>query len=157
MGAFEELSWRGLVQQTTAENMAEVLATPLTMYVGCDPSAPSLHAGNLVPLMLMTHLRRAGHQVIALVGGATGMIGDPSGKSSERKLLGTDEVSNNTRKLRAQIESFFAGDDGRQPAVAGRPHAARLPARHRQALRRQPDDPARFGQAAVRIARGGDL
>ena len=79
-GAFEELSWRGLVQQTTAENFAEVLATPLTMYVGADPSAPSLHAGNLVPLMMMTHLRRAGHQVIALVGGATGMIGDPSGK-----------------------------------------------------------------------------
>ena len=96
MSAFEELSWRGLVQQTTAENFAEVLATPLTMYVGADPSAPSLHAGNLVPLMLMTHLRRAGHQVIALVGGATGMIGDPSGKSSERKLLGNDEVTENT-------------------------------------------------------------
>jgi len=112
MGAFEELTWRGLVQQTTAENMGEVLATPLTMYVGCDPSAPSLHAGNLVPLMLMTHLRRAGHQVIALVGGATGMIGDPSGKSSERKLLANDEVAANTHKLRAQIEGFFANDDG---------------------------------------------
>jgi len=112
MGAFEELTWRGLVQQTTAENMAEVLATPLTMYVGCDPSAPSLHAGNLVPLMLMTHLRRAGHQVIALVGGATGMIGDPSGKSSERKLLGTDEVSGNTRKLSEQIARFFGNDEG---------------------------------------------
>ena len=112
MGAFEELSWRGLVQQTTAENFAEVLATPLTMYVGADPSAPSLHAGNLVPLMLMTHLRRAGHQVIALVGGATGMIGDPSGKSSERKLLGTDEVNENTRRLSAQIQKFFATDDG---------------------------------------------
>jgi tyrosyl-tRNA synthetase len=92
--------------------MAEVLATPLTMYVGCDPSAPSLHAGNLVPLMLMTHLRRAGHQVIALVGGATGMIGDPSGKSSERKLLGSDEVSGNTRKLSEQIARFFGNDEG---------------------------------------------
>jgi tyrosyl-tRNA synthetase len=112
MGAFEELSWRGLVQQTTTENFAEVLATPLTMYVGADPSAPSLHAGNLVPLMLMTHLRRAGHQVIALVGGATGMIGDPSGKSSERKLLANDEVSNNTAKLTAQIDKFFGNDDG---------------------------------------------
>jgi tyrosyl-tRNA synthetase len=112
MGAFEELTWRGLVQQTTAENFSEVLATPLTMYVGCDPSAPSLHAGNLVPLMLMTHLRRAGHQVIALVGGATGMIGDPSGKSSERKLLAADDVSANTRRLRAQIEAFFANDEG---------------------------------------------
>ena len=58
MGAFEELTWRGLVQQTTAENFGEVLAKPLTIYVGFDPSAPSLHAGNLVPLMMMTHLRR---------------------------------------------------------------------------------------------------
>ena len=163
MGAFEELTWRGLVQQTTAENMGEVLATPLTMYVGCDPSAPSLHAGNLVPLMLMTHLRRAGHQVIALVGGATGMIGDPSGKSSERKLLGNDEVTANTRKLRAQIEGFFANDerparqDGRQPGVVGQPVAARFLARRRQALRGQPDDPARLGQVALRVARGRHL
>src|SRR5437763_11561081 len=111
-GAFDELSWRGLVQQTTTENFAEILGTPLTMYVGADPSAPSLHAGNLVPLMLMTHLRRAGHQVIALVGGATGMIGDPSGKSSERKLLANDEVSSNTRKLSAQIAKFFGNDEG---------------------------------------------
>ena len=87
MGAFEELSWRGLVQQTTAENMGEVLSSPITVYSGFDPSAPSLHAGNLVPLMMLTHLRRAGHQVLPLIGGATGMIGDPSGKSSERQLL----------------------------------------------------------------------
>jgi tyrosyl-tRNA synthetase len=112
MGAFEELTWRGLVQQTTAENFGDVLAKPLTMYVGFDPTAASLHAGNLMPLMLMSHLRRAGHHVIALVGGATGMIGDPSGKSSERKLLTTDEVSANSRHLRAQIEGFFANDDG---------------------------------------------
>src|SRR3954463_10931972 len=112
MGAFEELSWRGLVAQATAENMGEVLSSPITVYSGFDPSAPSLHAGNLVPLMMMTHLRRAGHQVIALVGGATGMIGDPSGKSSERKLLANDEVSSNTAKLTAQIEKFFGNDDG---------------------------------------------
>jgi len=111
MGAFEELTWRGLVQQTTAENMGEVLAKPLTLYIGFDPSGASLHAGSLVPLMLMSHLRRAGHQVLALVGGATGMIGDPSGKSGERKLLTTEQVTANTRQLHAQIEGFFARDE----------------------------------------------
>jgi tyrosyl-tRNA synthetase len=112
MGAFEELSWRGLVQQTTAENFGEVLARPLTVYSGFDPSAPSLHAGNLVPLMMLTHLRRAGHQVLPLVGGATGMIGDPSGKASERQLLDVDRLTDNTAKIRAQVERFFANDEG---------------------------------------------
>jgi len=112
MGAFEELSWRGLVQQTTVENMGEVLAKPLTVYSGFDPSAASLHAGNLVPLMMLTHLRRAGHQVLPLVGGATGMIGDPSGKTSERQLLDSERLTENTGKIRAQIERFFANDEG---------------------------------------------
>src|SRR4030095_11591881 len=103
MGAFEELSWRGLVQQTTAENMGEVLSSPITVYSGFDPSAPSLHAGNLVPLMMMTHLPRAGQQVLPLVGGATGMIGDPSGKTSERQLLDADRLIDNTGKIRGQI------------------------------------------------------
>jgi len=112
MGAFEELSWRGFVQQTTAENMAEVLASPLTVYSGFDPSAPSLHAGNLVPLMMLTHMRRAGHKVLPLVGGATGMIGDPSGKSSERQLLDAERLADNTGRIRGQIERFFANDEG---------------------------------------------
>jgi tyrosyl-tRNA synthetase len=112
MGAFEELSWRGFVQQTTVENMDEVLAKPIVVYSGFDPTAASLHAGNLVPLMMLTHLRRAGHQVLPLVGGATGMIGDPSGKSSERQLLDAERLTDNTGKIRAQIEGFFANDDG---------------------------------------------
>ena len=112
MGAFEELSWRGLVQQTTAENMAEILGKPLAVYSGFDPTAASLHAGNLVPLMLLTHLRRHGHQALPLVGGATGMIGDPSGKTSERTLLDGEKVLENTSKIRAQIERFFANDEG---------------------------------------------
>ena len=154
-----ELAWRGLVQQTTAENMAEVLGKPLAVYTGFDPTATSLHAGNLVPLMLLTHLRRHGHKVLPLVGGATGMIGDPSGKSSERTLLDSEKVRENTAKIRAQIEKFFAngrgaaGAGGRQPGLARPGAAARVSARRRQALRRQPDDPARFGQAAVRDAR----
>jgi tyrosyl-tRNA synthetase len=89
-----------------------VLARPLTVYSGFDPTASSLHAGNLVPLMMLTHLRRAGHTVLPLVGGATGMIGDPSGKTSERQLLDTERLTDNTAKIRAQIEKFFANDDG---------------------------------------------
>ena len=112
MGAFEELSWRGLVAQTTVENMGEVLSRPLTVYSGFDPTAASLHAGSLLPLMLLTHLRRGGHQLLPLLGGATGMIGDPSGKSSERSLLDLELVRANTDKFRAQIEKFFAVDDG---------------------------------------------
>jgi tyrosyl-tRNA synthetase len=114
MDLFEELTWRGLVQQTTAENLSEVLQAPTTMYVGFDPSAPSLHVGSLMPLTGMAHFRRHGHQVIALVGGATGMIGDPSGKTSERKLLDAVAVAENARRLREQIRHFFeaGGDEG---------------------------------------------
>jgi tyrosyl-tRNA synthetase len=112
MGAFEELSWRGLVAQTTVENMGEVLSKPLTVYSGFDPTAASLHAGSLLPLMLLTHLRRGGHQLLPLLGGATGMIGDPSGKTHERSLLDLELVRANTAKFRAQIEKFFADDDG---------------------------------------------
>jgi tyrosyl-tRNA synthetase len=116
MGAFEDLSWRGLVAQVTASDPAAVLAEPLTIYSGFDPSAPSLHVGNLVPLMTLAHLRRAGHRPLPLVGGATGMVGDPSGKSSERKLLDTERVADNTAKIKAQIEAFFVADDSAGPA-----------------------------------------
>ncbi len=111
MGAFEELSWRGLVQQTTAESFGEVLAQPITLYSGFDPTAPSLHAGNLVPLMVMTHAagRTPGP---AARGRGDGMIGDPSGKTSERQLLEGDVLRDNTAKIRGQIEAFFANDDG---------------------------------------------
>jgi tyrosyl-tRNA synthetase len=112
MGAFEELTWRGLVHQTTAEGFGELLTSPVAIYTGFDPSAPSLHAGNLVPLMTMSHMRRHGHKLLPLVGGATGMIGDPSGKSSERKLLSPDELAENARRLSAQVERFFAFDEG---------------------------------------------
>jgi tyrosyl-tRNA synthetase len=112
MGAFEELTWRGLVHQTTSEDFAKVLAEPLVVYSGYDPSGASLHAGTLVPLMALAHLRRQGHKVLALVGGATGMIGDPSGKSSERKLLSSEEVAANAQALATQLEAFFAADEG---------------------------------------------
>jgi tyrosyl-tRNA synthetase len=119
MGAFEDLSWRGLVAQTTAADPAAALAKPLTIYSGFDPSAPSLHVGNLVALMTLVHLRRAGHRPLPLVGGATGMVGDPSGKSSERKLLDADRVADNAAKIEAQIQAVFAadGDAGPPPTI----------------------------------------
>ncbi len=121
MGAFEDLSWRGMIAQTTAADPAAMLAAPLTIYSGFDPSAASLHVGNLVPLMALAHLRRAGHRPLPLVGGATGMVGDPSGKSSERKLLDTERVADNTGKITAQIAAFFAADDGDASGAPGAP------------------------------------
>src|SRR6266480_7501515 len=95
----EELSWRGLVYQHT-DGLADALATgEVSGYVGFDPTAPSLHIGSLVPVMGLAHLQRAGHRPIALVGGGTGMIGDPSGKTSERPLASVEEIEANSRAI----------------------------------------------------------
>ena len=81
----DDLNWRGLIKDySDEEKMRELLATPQTIYCGFDPSAKSLHIGNFVMISILMRLQRAGHRIIALVGGATGMIGDPSGKSKER-------------------------------------------------------------------------
>lgn len=110
----EELRWRGLIAQSTdAEALAAALAAgPVTYYCGFDPTAPSLHHGHLVQLILMRHLQLAGHRPLALVGGATGMIGDPR-MSGERVLNDKDTVAAWTERLRAQIEPFlsFEGDN----------------------------------------------
>ena len=84
----DELEWRGLIAQSTDEvALAEALAKgPLTVYAGFDPTASSLHAGSLVPLLTLRRLQQAGHRPIVIAGGATGMIGDPSGRSSERSV-----------------------------------------------------------------------
>jgi tyrosyl-tRNA synthetase len=111
----DELSWRGLLYQYT-EGLAESLASgPVTFYCGFDPTAPSLHVGNLVPIMGLVHLQRAGHRPIALVGGGTGLIGDPSGKSAERQLNAFETVEENSRAIRAQLEHFL---DFTGPAAA---------------------------------------
>jgi tyrosyl-tRNA synthetase len=110
----DELSWRGLLNQYT-EGLNEWLARgPVTVYCGFDPSAPSLHVGNLIPVMGLAHLQRAGHRPIVLVGGGTGMIGDPSGKTVERQLNSPDVVAANTRGIRSQLERFldFSGTRG---------------------------------------------
>jgi tyrosyl-tRNA synthetase len=110
----DELSWRGMLSQYT-EGLPEGLARgTVTAYCGFDPSAPSLHVGNLVPVMGLVHLQRAGHRPIVLVGGGTGMIGDPSGKTVERQLNSPEVVEANTRAIRSQLERFldFSGARG---------------------------------------------
>jgi len=103
----EELSWRGMVYQHT-DGLPEALATgQLSAYAGFDPTAPSLHVGSLVPVMGLVHLQRAGHRPIALVGGGTGMIGDPSGKAAERQLISVEEIEQNSRALEKQLERFL--------------------------------------------------
>ncbi|HEX6535127.1 MAG TPA: tyrosine--tRNA ligase [Gemmatimonadaceae bacterium] len=106
----DELTWRGLLHQYT-EGLAEWLAGgPVTAYCGFDPTAPSLHVGSLVPVMGLVHLQRAGHRPVALVGGGTGMIGDPSGKSTERTLNSYEVVEANARGIHAQLERFLEFD-----------------------------------------------
>ncbi len=109
-----ELAWRELLFQHS-EGLAEALAGgTVTGYCGFDPTAPSLHVGNLVPVMGLTHLQRAGHRPIALVGGGTGMIGDPSGRSSERTLQSLETIAENAEQIRGQLERFldFGGPRG---------------------------------------------
>jgi tyrosyl-tRNA synthetase len=102
-----ELSWRGMVYQHT-DGLADALATSeVSAYVGFDPTAPSLHVGNLVPVMGLAHLQRAGHKPVALVGGGTGMIGDPSGKATERPLASIDEIEANAKAIAKQLERFL--------------------------------------------------
>ena len=103
----EELSWRGLVYQHT-DGLVDALATgEVSAYAGFDPTASSLHLGHLVPVMGLAHLQRAGHKPVALVGGGTGMIGDPSGRTSERQLLSEDEIVGNARAIEAQLSRFL--------------------------------------------------
>ncbi len=103
----DELSWRGMVYQHT-DGLADVLATDsVSAYAGFDPTAPSLHVGHLVPVMGLAHLQRFGHRPIALVGGGTGMIGDPSGKTAERQLVSVEDIEMNSRAIEKQLKRFL--------------------------------------------------
>jgi tyrosyl-tRNA synthetase len=103
----EELTWRGLVHQHT-EGLADALKSgSVSAYAGFDPTGPSLHVGHLVPVMGLALLQRAGHRPIALVGGGTGMIGDPSGKATERQLSAPDVIARNSRALEEQLRLFL--------------------------------------------------
>jgi tyrosyl-tRNA synthetase len=107
MNLIEELRWRGLIQDMmpgTEEQLAKELTSA---YIGFDPTADSLHIGSLVPILLLVHLQKAGHKPYALVGGATGMVGDPSGKSAERNLLSEDVLQKNVAGVRSQLMKFL--------------------------------------------------
>jgi tyrosyl-tRNA synthetase len=111
MELFQDLSWRGVVYDTT-EGLAEELARArVTAYAGFDPTAASLHVGSLLPIMALARLQRHGHRAIALVGGGTGLIGDPSGKSVERTLLDAERVHANVAGIRRQLQQFLDFDD----------------------------------------------
>lgn len=104
----DELKWRGLIKDfSNEEEIRKLLDTPTTIYCGFDPSASSMHVGNFVMISMLMRLQRAGHKIIAIVGGATGMIGDPSGKSKERNLQDKESLEKNTQKIRAQLERFI--------------------------------------------------
>ncbi len=109
-----ELAWRGLLYQSTEGAEAAMSAGPVLGYCGFDPTAPSLHVGNLVPVMGLVHLQRAGHRPIVLVGDGTGMIGDPSGRTSERPLADEATITANAQGIRGQLEHFldFSGPRG---------------------------------------------
>src|SRR5688572_2610298 len=106
-GVLDELQWRGLVYQHTDGVPDALVAGPVSAYIGFDPTGSSLHVGSLLPIMILVHLQRHGHRPIALVGGGTGMIGDPSGKTVERQLLTPEQVVANTASIRAQLERFL--------------------------------------------------
>jgi len=116
----DELSWRGLLYQQTEGLSAHLATGAVTGYCGFDPTASSLHVGNLVPVMGLVHLARAGHKPVALVGGGTAMIGDPSGKSTERVLMGVEEIDANAAAIHAQIEGVCQRALGAAGAAPGR-------------------------------------
>ena len=117
MNLLDDLRWRGLLAQTTDEKaLAEVLSKPITLYVGFDPTAPSLHCGNLVVLLVLRRFQLAGHNPIALVGGATGLVGDPSGRNEERSLNSTEIVENWVSRIRTQVSAFLDFDAPKNPA-----------------------------------------
>lgn len=116
MDLYAELEWRGMLSENTESVRDALLAASLTGYIGFDPTAPSLHVGSLLTVMGLARLQRFGHSPIAIVGGGTGMIGDPSGKSQERVLLSSADVERNVIGIRAQLEKFLDFDAPRNPA-----------------------------------------
>jgi tyrosyl-tRNA synthetase len=118
MNLLEDLRWRGLLAQSTDEAaLLESLKKPITLYVGFDPTAPSLHVGNLVVLLVLRRFQLAGHTPIALVGGATGLVGDPSGKNEERTLNSTEIVEGWVSRIRTQVSAFLDFSEAKNKAI----------------------------------------
>lgn len=107
MNLIEELRWRGMLQDIMPGTEDQLKKEMTTAYIGFDPTADSLHIGSLVPILLLVHLQKAGHKPIALLGGATGMVGDPSGKSEERNLLDENTLNKNVAGVRKQLEQYL--------------------------------------------------
>ena len=118
MNLLEDLRWRGLLAQSTDEAaLLESMKRPITLYVGFDPTAPSLHVGNLVVLLVLRRFQLAGHTPIALVGGATGLVGDPSGKNEERTLNSTEIVEGWVNRIRTQVSAFLDFNEAKNKAI----------------------------------------
>ncbi len=117
----DEMKWRGFFEQCTdEEGLARLLAEEtVTAYIGFDPTADSLHVGSLLPIMGLMHLQRHGHRPIAIVGGATAMVGDPSGKTELRKMLTLEDIEKNLQGIRRQLSSFISFDEADGPSQAG--------------------------------------
>ncbi|MGN1402628.1 MAG: tyrosine--tRNA ligase [Bacillus sp. (in: firmicutes)] len=115
MDLLQDLQWRGIIyQQTDEKGLQEQLKKPTSLYCGVDPTADSMHIGHLLPFLTLRRFQQAGHQPIILVGGATGMIGDPSGKTQERQLQSVEVIQHNVECLKKQLEKIFdfGGDNG---------------------------------------------
>jgi len=117
MNLIEELRWRGMIQDIMPGTEEQLQKEMTTAYIGFDPTAESLHIGSLVPILLLVHLQKAGHKPIALVGGATGMVGDPSGKSEERNLLDEATLDKNIAGVKSQLEKFLDFDSAKPNAA----------------------------------------
>jgi tyrosyl-tRNA synthetase len=117
MNFIEELKWRGMIHDVMPGTEEQLLKEMTAGYVGFDPTSDSLHVGSLLPIMLLVHLQRAGHQPIALVGGATGMVGDPSGKSAERNLQTSEQLELNVAGVTAQLARFLDFNAEKNPAL----------------------------------------
>src|SRR6476660_7346230 len=110
MNLYDEFAWRGMVYDATDGLVDAFARERVTAYIGFDPTASSLHVGSLLPVMALARLQRFGHVPIAIVGGGTGMIGDPSGKSQERVLLSAEQIDANVAGIRAQLGRFLVFD-----------------------------------------------
>lgn len=117
MNLIDELRWRGMIQDIMPGTEEQLAKEMTTAYIGFDPTADSLHIGSLVPILLLVHLQKAGHKPIALIGGATGMVGDPSGKSEERNLLSEDVLNHNVAGVKKQLEQYLDFDQSKPNAA----------------------------------------
>ena len=164
MGVFEELAGREFIYKVTDPGLAKILnEEKVVFYAGFDPTADSLHIGNLLVIMGMVHLQRAGHRPVGLCGGGTGLIGDPSGKSKERPLLQIEDMERNLRGIRAQLERFLDFSPGPSQAIMannldwlGKLNLIEFIATP-ASISGWRDDRARVGQAAAGQRRGHEL